>query len=193
MSEELPDHLKPIRDILMDSANGPDGDDAPGAPEDLLDDLERSLTGTKVVPTPVLQPGFFEKLRSLIATPAFGTVAALVVVLFVAVPLFKGGHGFRNTGEENRDTAPIVLLGFDDEAYQRLVSNKLFDPRGLMRVSTQEQADAITSPKIVIDLENSILKAYDAGGNDFYRAPLKSEATLPTDIANALAKLPPSP
>ncbi len=193
MSEELPDHLKPIREILMDSANGPEVDEVPGAPDDLLDELEKSLTGTKTAPVPVAKPGFFEKLRSLIATPAFGGVAALVVVVFFAVPLFKDGHSFRNTGEENRDTARVVLLGFDDEAYKRLVSDELIDPRGLMRVSTQEEADAITSPKVVVDLGNSTLKAYDAGGNGFYRHSLKSGITLPKDIARALAKLPPSP
>lgn len=194
MKDPIPDHLKPVRQILMDSAHGPTDDEAPPPSGDLLDDLEKSLAAplTSQPKSEAASPSFFERVRSLFATPAFGLVAALIVVLFVAVPLLQNGHTFRKGGGATSESAPVVLVGIDDKAYDKLATDGLFDPQALLRLDTRAEADAIASPKIIVDFEEGMLRAYDAGGNDFYRHVIKTDSSLPSDIARALSKLPPT-
>lgn len=195
MKDSIPEHLKPVRQILMDSAQGAPDDEAPPPSGDLLDDLEKSLGGpaTSQTAMPAALPSIFERVRSLFATPAFGLVAALVVVLFVALPLFQGSHGFRNGGDTETAGARVILVGISDESFETLSNNGLFDPQALVRLDHRTDADAMESPKIIVDFEEGMLRAFDAGGNDFYRHHLKVDSSLPGDIARALSKLPPSP
>jgi len=195
MKDPIPEHLKPVRQILMDSAQGTPEDEAPPPSGDLLDDLEKSLTGHATSPaaTSAAHPSLFERARRLFASPAFGLAAAVIVVLFVAVPLFQGRHGFRSGGSSTAETARVILVGIDDDTFATLSSNGLFDPQALLRLDSRAEADAMETPKVIVDFEEGMLRAYDAGGNDFYRHIIKAESSLPSDIAQALSKLPPSP
>ena len=190
MSEELPDHLKPVREILMDSANGPADDEAPGAPSDLLDDLEESLLGTTAQPVEAAPPSFFEKVRALFATPAFGVVAALVVVLFIAVPMLKRDDpgGFRNTNGGSTDGPQVVLVGIEDSAFEQLTASELFDERALVRT---DDPDTVEAPKLVLDFSEQSLVVIGRDGSEVLRESLPEDpAALPGAIAQALSKVP---
>ncbi len=194
MNDDLPDRLKPVRDLLMDSADGPGSDPVPPPPGDLIDELEKKLApATTSTPAPE-KPSALGRILHFLTSPGFAVAAAAVIVLFLAGPLITGGdkpeEGFRDGAPPVADGPKVVLLGVDDETYEQLASGDLFDARALVRVATGEEADAVASPKVVVDLIEGRLRAYDAGGNDFYRHAIKLESSLPTDIARALSKLP---
>ena len=189
MKEELPAHLTQIRDILMQSAGGTAEDEAPRPPSDLLDDLERALMDEK--PVEVAKPAeasLFEKLRSLFATPAFGGVAALIVVLFVAVPMLNpGGEKEVVRGGIDSEALNIILVDGDDEAFQALSSAKNIDAESLIKVASEEKAAKIGSPKIVV-IGNS-LKAYDGEGNEVYSQEIADASELGSAVAMAMGEL----
>ena len=197
-SDPIPDHLKPVRDMLMDSADGPADDAPPAAPDDLLDDLEQVLTDTTATPasTGVGAPGFLQKLTRFLASPAFGVAAALIVVLFIAVPLLQGPGDdpgrMRNAGNPTGDAPRVVFTGADQEAYAALVDSDLFDSRALVRVATSGEADAIESPKVVVDFKELTLRVFAADGGVVHREQIVPGASLPGAIAEAISRLPES-
>lgn len=179
----------------MDSADGPADEPVPAPPGDLLDDLEKKLTplATAAPPAPEKPPLFQRALRFL-TSPGFAVAAAAVIVLFLAAPHFIGGGnepgGFRDGDTQVVDGPKIVLLAASDESYEKLAGSELFDPRALVRAATTEEAESVASPKVVVDFESGVLRAYDGGGNDFYRHAIKLESSLPADVARALSQLP---
>lgn len=190
MSEELPDHLKPVREILMDSAISPAEDEAPGAPSDLLDDLEESLLGTTTPPVTTARASFFEKIRSLFASPAFGAVSALIVVLFIALPFLNREEpgGFRSGNEDYTEGPQILLVGIEDEAFEKLAASGLFDTQALIRT---DDPDAIEAPKLVLYFTTQTLVAIGAGGTEMLRKPMPEDrSALPSAIAQALSEFP---
>ncbi|MEM9236685.1 MAG: hypothetical protein AAGB14_07890 [Verrucomicrobiota bacterium] len=190
MNDPLPNRLKPVREILMDSAHGPADDEPPMPPDDLLDDLEEKLAGTTPHRASPAKPSFFERVRRAFATPAFGVVAALVVVLFIAVPLVNPG-GFRSTGGEVSDGPSVILLGIDDTTYAAVQANASFDANALKRVATAVEAEAIPAPKIIADFAQERVRAIDAAGNQVHDQPFSGDGIL-SDIAPALSKLAPA-
>lgn len=190
MSEELPDHLKPVREILMDSAVGPENDEAPGAPSDLLDDLEESLLGTTAKPLEVSHPSFLERVRALFATPAFGVISALILVLFIAVPILnqEDSDGFRD-GDGAYVAGPrIILVGIDDSMFDQLAATGLFDERALVR---SDDPTSIEAPKLVLDYTGRSLVGYSPDGNEILREALPEDPSdLARSIARALSRIP---
>ena len=188
MKDDIPERLRPIRDILMDSARGPAEDEAPGPPAGLLDDLEKTLMDEQTErarPQQRQNPSLFEKITKLFATPALGVAAALLVVLFVSIPMFEGLDDFRNDGKQVNDGASIVLVAADDAAYDSLLSLGLDEGTSIERVDTVEAAQSIPAPKVVVDFPSGQITAYDAEGNSSHPVPLPDD---PADQATAVTQ-----
>ena len=194
MNDDLPEHLRPVRDILMNAAHGSPGsddEDFPPAPDDLLDDLEEKLGGRRAVPAaPVAAVPWHVRLTRLFASPGFGLAAAAIVVLLIAVPLFKGPDRFRNNGTPtNTATVRVVLVAPDDATLERLSGSGLIDPASRVVAKDAAAAKAVPAPKLVLDFQASTLEGWSADGTLLFTDPLPAAADQPAAIATALSRL----
>ncbi len=191
MNDELPEHLRPVRDILMNAAQGSDDEDFPPAPDDLLDDLEEKLGGRRAVPAaPVAAVPWHVRLTRFLGSPGFGLAAAAIVVLLIAVPMFKGPDRFRNNGTPTTNAAVrLVLVAPDSATVERLSGSGLIDPASRVIAENAAAAKAVPSPKLVLDFQASTLEGWSADGTLLFTDPLPAAADQPAAIATALSRL----
>lgn len=194
MNDDLPEHLRPVRDLLMNAAHGSPGsddEDFPPAPDDLLDDLEEKLGGRRSVPAaPVAAVPWHVRLTRFLASPGFGLAAAAIVVLLIAVPLFKGPDRFRNNGTPTSSAAVrVVLVAPDDATLERLSGSGLIDPASRVIAKDAAAAKAVPAPKLVLDFQASTLEGWSADGALLFTDPLPAGADQPAAIASALSRL----
>ncbi len=191
MNDEFPEHLRPVRDILMNAAHGSDDEDFPPAPDDLLDDLEEKLGGRRSVPAaPVAAVPWHVRLTRFLGSPGFGLAAAAIVVLLIAVPLLKGPDRFRNNGSSTNTAAVrVVLVAPDSATLERLSDSGLIDPASRVIAENAAAAKAVPSPKLVLDFQASTLEGWSADGTLLFTDPLPAAADQPAAIATALSRL----
>lgn len=194
MNDDLPEHLRPVRDLLMNAAHGSPGsddEDFPPAPDDLLDDLEEKLGGRPSVPAaPVAAVPWHVRLTRFLASPGFGLAAAAIVVLLIAVPLFKGPDRFRNNGTPTNTAAVrVVLVAPDDATLESLSNSGLIDPASRVIAKDAAAAKAVPAPKLVLDFQASTLEGWSADGALLFTDPLPAAADQPAAIASALSRL----
>ena len=196
MNDELPEHLRPVRDILMNAAHGgpgSDDEDFPPAPDDLLDDLEEKLGGRRAVPAaPVAAIPWHVRLTRFLGSPGFGLAAAAIVVLLIAVPLFKGPDRFRNNDTPTPTSTAavrVVLVAPDDATLERLSGSGLIDPASRVIAEDAASAKAVPAPKLVLDFQASTLEGWSADGTLIFTDPLPAAADQPAAIATALSRL----
>ncbi|BCX46552.1 hypothetical protein HAHE_04600 [Haloferula helveola] len=189
MKDELPEHLRPVRDALMQTAHGSEPEDFPEASEELLDDLEEKLRGR--IPQRAAKPAvpWYQQVMSFLATPAFGAVAALVVILFFAAPLFTGPDRFRDPGDGSGSTARIVLVGADQGTFDSLSSDGLIDPASVVRTEEASEAESVEPPKLIVDFKAGTLRQVRADGTVVDSDLPEDPALLPGAIAKSLRSL----
>ena len=189
MKDELPEHLRPVRDALMQTAHGSEPEDFPEASDELLDDLEEKLRGR--IPQRMAKPAvpWHQRVLSFLATPAFGAVAALVVILFFAVPRFTGSDRFRDPSEGSGSAARIVLVGADQATSDALSGDGLMDPSSVVRVDDASEAELVEPPKLVIDFKAGTLRQVRADGTVVDSTLPEDSDLLPGVIARSLRSL----
>jgi hypothetical protein len=194
MNDELPEHLRPVRDLMMNAAHGSagsDDEDFPPAPDDLLDDLEQKLGGRRVVPAaPVAALPWHVRLTRFFGSPGFGLAAAAIVVLLVAAPFFKGPDRFRDNGSSTATPAVrVVLVAADAPTLERLSGHSLIDPASRIIAENAAAAKAVAGPKLVLDFQASTLEGWSEDGSLLFTDPLPAAADQAAAIATALSRL----
>jgi len=191
MNDELPEHLRPLREILMNAAHGRDEENFPPAPDDLLDDLEKKLGGRPPAPArPLVRDPWHVRLTRFLASPGFGLAAAAIVVLLIATPLFKGPDRFRNQGQPANTTGiRVVLVAPDQGTLDRLSGSGLIDPASQVVAENAAAAQAIAVPKLVLDFQTARFEGWSADGTLLFTEPLPDPADQASAIASGLSRL----
>ncbi len=192
MNDELPDHLRPTRDLLLQSVKGQATEDPPPPPPGLLDDLEGRLGGRAPAAAPERpQASLVERLRSFFATPAFGLVAAAVLVLGIAIPMRTGPESgpetFRGGADGDEPAVRVVLIGSSDEGTRVLESSGLLDAAASATVATPDDATGQPNPKVVIDFNEGTITIHADDGRTIDQRGLPDDlGELPRVLAEAV-------
>lgn len=198
MDLELPAHLHATRDLLTRSlVSHPER--APAIPAGLAADLSASFDrrGTPAAGPAAATRSWALRLRNWFATPAFGAVAAAVLVLGTALPLFDRpsapdrGETFR--GDHGAAQAPVVRIIFvGEEAGDRaaIESSGSFEAASLLSVEGIESAREIEGPKVIVDFTARSITAFDAAGAVAHEEAMPdSSSQLGNSIAKAVMRL----
>ena len=197
MHLELPERLLVTRDVLTRSLPTHPLEKAPAMPAGLAADLAGRFAPQAVLRQESARISWFDKVRSFLASPGFGAVAAAVVVLGVAIPMFfagdrgtqetfRGGETMAAPGEQVR----IFFVGENGAARSAVESSGNFEASALV---AGENADAVRSakgPKVIVDFSAGTVTAIDARGVEVSRSTLPVEAKqVPGTIAKAVSTL----
>jgi len=197
MHLELPERLLPARDVLTRSLPGHPLEKAPAIPPDLAAELaarfvRRTTPWQEEIPRP-----WRARVRSLLATPGFGAVAAAVVVLGVALPMFvsgpeearetfRGGGGPALPAEQVR----IYLVGENAAIRAAIENSAIFEASALVTGPRADAASAAAGPKVIVDFTTDTVTAFDAGGRETGRDKLPAEAKeVPAALMKTVATL----
>ena len=191
MDLELPPHLDSVRRRLAASLALCPTEQAPCVPAGLLEDLERHFDAP--VLTPVRERrSWRERVRGLIASPAFGIAAAAMLVLSVATPSLLPETIFRGTPSSSTsgDCVPVVLVREPTGIRQLVEGSGDFEAGAVASVDRLDKGLAILGPKVVVDFETGLLRSLDSTGREFFSAPIPEDtAELSTLIAEAITYL----
>ena len=136
-------------------------------------------------------------MRSLFATPGFGAVAAAVVVLGVAMPVFvsgpeetretfRGGEGAALPVEQVR----IYLVGENAGVRAAIENSGIFEASALVTGPHADAASAAAGPKVIVDFTTDTVTAFDARGREIGRTKLPAEAKeVPAALMKTVAAL----
>jgi hypothetical protein len=194
MDLELPENLRATRDLLTRSLIM-HREQAPAIPAGLARDLADRFATRTPAPQP-LAVSWLEKIRGFLATPAFGAVAAAVLVIGVAVPLLPESttsavDTFRGTfpdatGVETR----ILFVGNNPEILASVRASGIFEPSSLHAVDGMVAAGVIPGPKVVVDFTSGTITAINHRGTTLDHSSLPARAEeVSTAIAAALSRL----
>lgn len=179
MDLDLPNHLHSTRDLLMRSlVMHPEP--APAMPAGLATDLSARFVKSRTAAPAVAPLSWMEKVRGLFASPAFGLVAAAVVVLGVAIPMIPASSTFR--GQDTALTAEavrIVFVGENPDVVSHVKASGNFEPSAISSVVSATDSSAISGPAVIVDFRQNSLTAIDREGKTVHRAD------LPGDVAGA--------
>ena len=188
MDLQLPANLHATRDLLMRSlVMHPE--QAPAIPAELARDLSARFA-PRVTRTVVAAPlTLIEKVRGFLSTPAFGVMAAAVVVLGVAVPMLpspssSSSETFR--GELTAtpdDSVRIIFTGDRPDIRAAVEASATFEKAALCSMNSSAAATQ-AGPKVIVDLTSSTITAIDRDGATLYRAIVPTE---PGKAADAIA------
>ena len=192
---ELPERLLVTRDVLTRSLPTHPVEKAPAMPAGLA----AELTG-RFVPQAALRSvgtSWVDRVRSFLASPGFGAVAAAVVVLGVAIPMFSAGD--RETQETFRGGATMVapgeqvrvfFVGENAAVRSAVESSGNFEASALVPGESAYAAKSTKGPKVIVDFYAGQVTAFDAQGAEVFRKELPLEATqVPGTIAKAVSTL----
>lgn len=190
MHLELPERLHSTRDLLMRSLPVHPLEKAPAMPAGLADDLmARHAPKAAVIKRVVATTSLLEKVRTFLATPAFGVAAAAAVVLGVAVPMIskpvpqESFRGMDSTAVSG-DAVTILFVG-TNRALQSAVENSgNFEPSAFRSAVDLASAQEVAGAKVVIDFNTEKIHAVDATGAETYSARIPAETDK---VANAVA------
>lgn len=167
MTIELPQHLKKTAELLNRSLHQHPQDMAPPIPAELLGDLSRvGMAAPQVTPVGV---SFFERLRSLVASPNFGLAAAAMVTLSVLGPSFLSTAPNKQDAESFRGSkvihtaseATVVLITAEPETRRLLEASGLFDMSRVIETSDPLVAATISTAKLLVDVKGGAIVGYD--------------------------------
>ncbi len=187
MDLELPENLRATRDLLTRSLIM-HRELAPAIPAGLARDLaDRFATaGADPQPMPV---SWLEKVRGFFGTPAFGAVAAAVLVLGVAsnysADSFRGSRSSAADGETR-----VLFVGNNPEVLASVKASGIFEPSALHAVEGMVAVGVIPGPKVVVDFTSGTITAIDHKGTTLDHSALPANSTeVATAIAAALSRL----
>lgn len=185
MDLQLPADLHATRDLLMRSL-ATHREQAPPIPAGLAHDLSAHFA-PRTLKTVVTAPlSWSEKVRAFLSTPAFGAVAAAVVVVGVAAPILSRPSAETFRGELPVVQAPavrIIFIGNAPEVRTAVEASATFESASLSSMDSQAAASK-PGPKVIVNLTSSTIIAIDRDGATLYRS------AVPTDsgkVADAIA------
>jgi hypothetical protein len=161
----LSPELQPLRDLLATSLIGRSTETAPPAPQELLTDLGRRFSPAAVMaPARTQAVSLFGKLLSMLASPAFGMAAIMMLAIVVVrmTPDATSSTTIRGGAAVSAPAATIVLLTSDPSYHQLLEESGLFDMASVIETSDPLLAAEIAKPKLLIDLESLKMVGYNS-------------------------------
>jgi|GEM_PF-4183497 len=191
MELELPPHLDSVRQRLAASLALHPADQAPATPSGLLEDLERHFDTSVMVPVREKRP-WRDRLRSMLASPAFGIAAAVVVVIGFTLPSLFEPSSFRGgpTAAPSGQAVQIVLVDEPTGIRHMVETSGDFEAGAVASVDQLEKVFSILGPKVIVNFETGLLRAVDSAGTEYFSAPIpENTADLSTVIAEAITHL----
>lgn len=195
MDLNLPNTLHSTRDLLMRSlVMHPE--QAPDMPAGLAADFTARFAAREIA-APVKSPvSWFEKVRGLLGSSAFGAVAAAVVVLGVAIPMMsvpadRESEIFRGQSSAvTADTVRIVFIGQNPELVSLIQASGDFEASAISTLENPTASGTVTGPAVIVDFTNGNLTAVDRDGSIVHRTGLSGDASeVAASIASALTRL----
>jgi len=190
MQLELPDRLHATRDLLMRSLLTHPTEQAPSMPASLALDLaDRFAPRSPLVPVSATL-SWLQRARHFLASPAFGAVAAAVVLLGAALPLLQGPvalpkEALRGAAAEvPAETVRILFLGDHPAAREAVVASGSFEASAISSVASDAEAQALPGPKVIVDLATSTITAIDRDGATIHHVAVPTAAA---NLADAIA------
>ncbi|MEM9237186.1 MAG: hypothetical protein AAGB14_10440 [Verrucomicrobiota bacterium] len=183
------------RDLLMGSLRGQQVEKAPPAPRALIEDLTRSvITEPQAEPRRSLAE-IFDSLRAMVATPAFGSAAAAVMILgIVSTVIFRPDAGsttdsFRGASDYvASDGVQIIMIDAPAGTQDALASS--FEDGVFSSAHSLETATSVKGAKVIIDFPARTITAINVKGQRVYQDVLPdSETGLTLAIASAVTRL----
>lgn len=195
MDLELPAHLHATRDLLTRSLVS-HSERAPAMPAGLAADLMARFE-TRGTPALVASTRTWSfSLRSFFATPAFGAVAAAVLVLGTAIPLLKepatsSTESFRGSSAvASENSVQVIFIGEDAGDRAAVEASGNFESASLISAESIEAARDIAGPKVLVDFAARSISAYDGTGKLVHdEAMPDSSSQLGDAIAKAVTRL----
>ena len=185
MDLQLPANLHATRDLLMRSL-ATHHEQAPPMPAGLASDLSARFA-PRVMKTVVSAPlSWSEKVRTFLGTPAFGAVAAAVVILGVVAPTLSGPSPETFRGDLPVVQAPavrIIFTGDSPETRAAVEASATFESSSLSSMDSKAAASQ-SGPKVIVNLTTATITAIDRDGATLYRSAVPSE---PGKVADAIA------
>lgn len=185
MDLQLPADLHATRDLLMRSL-ATHHEQAPPIPAGLASDLSARFA-PRMMKTVVAAPlSWSEKVRAFLSTPAFGAVAAAVVVLGVAAPMMSKPTAETFRGELPVAQGPsvrIIFTGNSTEIRAAVEASATFEATALSSMDSQA-ASTQSGPKVIVNLTTATITAIDRDGATLHRSAVPTE---PGKVADAIA------
>lgn len=195
MDLELPAHLHATRDLLTRSLVS-HSERAPAMPAGLAADLKARFEPRRAPAQAASTRSWAFSLRSLFATPAFGAVAAAVLVLGTAIPLLQGpadtpSETFRGAAAVAPEASvQVIFIGEDTGDRAAVEASGNFESASLLSAENIEAALELAGPKVLVDFTARTITAYDAAGNAVHdEAMPASSSQLGDAIAKAVTRL----
>jgi hypothetical protein len=196
MHLELPEHLHSTRDLLMRSLPAHPLEKAPAMPSGLADELMDRFAPKTLVVTPVAERSSLAgKVRAFFATPAFGIVAAAVVVLGIAAPMisgtapresFRGADALAFAGGE----VTIVFVGTNRAVQSAVEDSGNFEPSAFRSAVDFTAVQDMSGAKVVIDFNGGKIIAINAEGAQVHSVRIPAEADkAAVAVADAVSRL----
>lgn len=181
MHLELPERLLVTRDVLTRSLPSHAGESAPVMPAHLAADLAKRFGPKSIARQQSDRISWLDKARLFLATPAFGGVAAAVVIMGVAIPMFTGGEPkekFRGA-DAVTTTAPqvrIIFVGENAAVRSAVTASGNFEASALVTAASPDAALSENGAKVIVDFATGTVTAFDASGSEVSRKELPAEA-----------------
>ena len=196
MNLDLPAHLHSTRDLLMASVKAHPSEKAPALPSSLLEDLTRHSASQMAPASCKSSAGFFEAIRSMFASPAFGAAAAAIMVLGVASTMMFSGDAPSDNGAIRgssayapADTAQVILISAPHGMQATLESATDFEDGVFFTAPTVESTTDMGA-RVIVDFSAGTITGIDASGATVYQSSLpESTSGLSLEIASALTRL----
>lgn len=194
MHLELPERLFVTRDVLTRSLPTHPEEKAPAMPSGLAEELAGRFASGAAIRQESACLSWLGRVKSFLATPGFGAVAAAVVVLGVAVPMFSPGNralpqeSFRGgeTMVTPGDQVRIFFVGDSAAVRSTVESSGNFEASALANAASVEAAKAEQGPKVLVDLNARKITTFNAEGEVLSQKDLPAETSK---AADAIAKM----
>ena len=169
---------------------------APALPKELLEDLTFSVAVQPAAPRRSLFAALSESLQSMLASPAFGSAAAAIVVLAVASSVImrpdapSRSESFRGASAYSAaDTARVILVGAPVGMQDELENQTDFED-GVFTTSASIEATAgLKGARVIVDFSAGTLTAINVKGETVYQSKLpESTSGISLEIALALTR-----
>lgn len=190
MDLELPAHLHATRDLLTRSLVS-HSERAPAMPAGLAADLMARFEPRLTPAASASTRSWAFSLRSIFATPAFGAVAAAVLVLGTAIPLLQGPatqstETFRGASEVAPESSvQVIFIGEDSGDRAAVEASGNFESASLLSAESIEAALGIPGPKVLVDFAARSITAYDDAGNAVHDEAMPASSS---QLGDAIAK-----
>lgn len=196
MNLDLPQNLHSTRDLLMASMQPPSNEHAPALPKGLLEDLTRSVAHRSASAHQGQVAGFLTRLRTMLASPAFGCAAAVIAILTVASTValrpadsqptdtFRGAASYSPA-----DSTQVILVGAPEGMMRHLVSATNFEDGLFATANSTEATQTIEGPRVIVDFVSETITSISSDGETLYRAELPASTSgISLAICSALTR-----